>query len=306
MVDKIEIQINSFGHQRTVDGFLNTGIALVHFINLIFNFHDAITYYATLVSNSANTNWPLLIVPFVLTSVQYTISVCVVKYNWNLIFVESLKISRKFRKNIFTRTLLDDLTTVLPVVEVDTGSSSCACYCAHRSSSSHRCSPWYRRLHHCRKMCKMYIKAKKLSVAVHKVYFPVAIILMIVFVITFPAVFIEMFNERFEYWKVYSFFSLPVAKIFWIVPLFTPIVINSFTKHSGERLVRESSREVFATEDASRRKIIARLVNSVSDAYADNLWCLCDIDCSIISVLLDFGLLLGTTFVSPMVEKNPD
>ncbi|KAG8265175.1 hypothetical protein J6590_100739 [Homalodisca vitripennis] len=306
MVDEIEIQMNSFGHQRTVDGFLNTGIALVHFINLIFQFHDGIIYYVTQVSKLSNTNCLFLIVLYVITSVQYTIYVYVVRYNWNLIFVESLKISRKLRKNIFTTTLLDDLTIVLPVVEVDTGSSSCACYCAHSSSSFHRCSPWYRRLHHCRKMCKIYIKAKKLSVAVNKVYFPVAIILMIVFVITFPAVFFEMFNERFEYWKVYSFFSLPVAKIFWIVPLFTPIVINSFTKHSGERLVRESSREVFATEDASRRKIIARLVNSVSDTYADNLWCLCDIDCSIISVLLDFGLLLGTTFVSPMVEKNPD
>ncbi|KAG8270356.1 hypothetical protein J6590_087204 [Homalodisca vitripennis] len=239
---------------------------------------------------------------YAITSVLYTISVCIVQYNWNLIFVESLKICRKFRKNIFTRSFLADLTTVLPVVEVDTGSSSCACYCG--TSSSHRCSPWYRRLHHCRKMCKMYIKAKKLSVAVHKVYFPVAIILMIVFVITFPAVFFDMFNERFEYLKDYSFFSLPVAKIFWIVPIFTPIFINVFTKYSGEGLLREASREVFATEDASIRKIIARLVNSVSDTYTDNLWCLCDIDCSIISVLLDVGLLLGTTFVSPMVVKD--
>ncbi|KAG8265174.1 hypothetical protein J6590_100738 [Homalodisca vitripennis] len=304
MVDEIEIQMNSFGHQRIEDGFLNTGIALVHFINLIFNFHDGMIYYATQVSKLSNTNCFFLNVLYVMTSVQYKIYVYVVRYNWNLIFVESLKISRKLRKNIFTRTLLDDLTTVLPVVEVDTGSSSGTCYCARSSYSFHRCNPWYCRLHHFRKMRKMYIKAKKLSVAVNKVYFPVAMIVMIVFVITFPAVFFEMFNKRFEYWKDYSFFSLPVAKIFWIVPIFTPIFINGFTKYNGEGLVREASREVFATEDMSRRKIIARLVNSVSDKYADNLWCLCDVDCSILSVLLDVAVLLGTTFVSPMVVKD--
>ncbi|KAG8265644.1 hypothetical protein J6590_090399 [Homalodisca vitripennis] len=299
VVDEIETKINSFRDQRTMDGFIITGIALMHFINLIFIFHDEIIYYKVLYSKFPNTNFLFLIVLYIITSVQYKISVCIVQYNWNLIIVESLKISRKFRKHVFTTTLQDDLTTVLPVVEVDTGSSSRACYCAHRSSSSHRCSPWYRRLHHCRKMCKMYIKAKKLSVAVNKVYFPVATMLMIGFSLAFSVMFFEMFSKRYEYLNAYSIFSLPVAKIFWIVPLFTPIVINSFTKYSGEGLVREASREVFATEDASRRKIIARLVNSVSDTYPDNLWCLYDIHWSILSVLLDFGLLLGTTFVSP-------
>ncbi|KAG8304483.1 hypothetical protein J6590_092437 [Homalodisca vitripennis] len=299
MVDEIETKLNSFGYQRTVDGVFITAIALVHFVNVIFIFHDEIIYYKALYSKFPNTKCLFLIVLYIITSAQYKISVCIVKYNWNLIFVESLKISRKFRKHVFSTTLLVDLTTVLPVDEVDTGSSSCTCYCAHSSSSSHRCSPWYRRLHHCRKMCKMYIKTKKLSVAVNKVYFPVATMFMIGFALTFSVVFFEMFSKSYEYLDAYSIFSLPVAKIFWIVPIFTPIVINSFTKYSGDSLVRQASREVFATEDASRRKIIARLVNSVSDTYADNLWCLYDIDWSILSVLLDAGLLLGTTFVSP-------
>ncbi|KAG8308836.1 hypothetical protein J6590_100096, partial [Homalodisca vitripennis] len=105
----------------------------------------------------------------------------------------------------------------------------------------------------------MYIKAKKLSVVVNKVYFPVSIILMIRFALNFPVVFYELFNKTYEYLKAYSFFALPLAKVFWIVQIFTPIFINSYRKYSGDSLVREASREIFATEDASRRKIIARL-----------------------------------------------
>ncbi|KAG8323477.1 hypothetical protein J6590_006494 [Homalodisca vitripennis] len=189
-----------------------------------------------------------------------------------------------------------ELTSVLPVVEID----STTVYCINRertSGSTLRCSPWYRRFHHYRQMLKIYSEVKNFHLLSNRLYSAPYIMKVLGEVVTIPLVFVAFYHGTKEIAAVTLYGSAIYYNFIWISVLALPILLNEWNTYRCEEFVLTVSLTLFKEEDTEIRKALCRLALSVGDSYPDSPWSLVSLDYGLLSATVEFAVLLGTTFV---------
>ncbi|KAG8298733.1 hypothetical protein J6590_007319 [Homalodisca vitripennis] len=293
-----ERNVAKCGRQRKINYYVAATIGAISLVVSAFDCQSNIPFII-------NTMETLLIsdpiygcIAFVLL-VPSQFSSLVFHYHLILIFTIVQDCVYRMSDNPFTELKFQGLNTVLPIVEGDS-----PIYCTARSGPggppcTHRCSPWYCRIHRLRTISRTYFGTKDLFYLTNQFYFLPMTLVLVGDALNMPIIFVSERFDMYRYLDTTLNDSDRILIILWISMLAMPILINEWIRYKNGYLKTKFCKEVFTIEEVQLKKMLAKFTMSASNEFHNSPWRLFALDFSLLSVILDTVILLGTTFVIP-------
>ncbi|KAG8241796.1 hypothetical protein J6590_078649 [Homalodisca vitripennis] len=221
-----------------------------------------------------------------------------VLYSLALVYVMEVEFIGNLAESIGNDLDCQDVTSVLPVIEGDRP----AIYWIsdqERSLSTHRCSPWYRKVHHSRKLFKITYKIKSFHLKIERFFNGPATLLIFSDVLFLPMIFVEPYHPNDEFTKRLLHMYSPFLNCFWIIAAFAPILFIEWCRIRNHYLSLQTSKLIFSADQPYLRNPLSRIAVLATHQYPDSPWSGITLDYALISVIVDFMVLLATTFIVP-------
>ncbi|KAG8254598.1 hypothetical protein J6590_005150 [Homalodisca vitripennis] len=299
MVDTVKSRLHLFEMKKGRGSLLETAVYVIITLNCITDCRDSIVSTINFLDGMYFTR-PFIFVSVVTPVIQMICFYHIVEYNLIATLTQILKSTVRLIDSTFIKTSLNDINSVLPVVEGDTYIGSFIPYTGQsRSMSSHRCSSCYYKIHHYQKILKVSNEIRMATVLTNLVYHDIVALIIIVYLLYLPTEFIHLFNKNYDSEKHYYFTSHISLAVCWIFPIVATIFIYEWTKHKNREFAVKASRKCFSVGDVTEKKLLSRLINSTSTNYPESLWYLISLEYTLLSTFVDVTVLIGTTFIAP-------
>lgn len=221
-----------------------------------------------------------------------------VMYNFAAGFSLVIEINVWLVQTMLSQRNVLNLDTVLPVVEVD---RPFCVFMAHpmqgRTSSSHRCSPWYVNIRRYRTLKRFFCQVQDFRLRLNQLYYIPVALLSFANACYLPIMFATPYTAETDDSRVFTNnTSIFVGLVYGITALI-PYCVRQLVEDRDSYLRVKVNKEVYIVSDAQTKNIMLNLSDCVKNRYPRSPYYFFDVNLEVLFLVVETSILMATTFL---------
>lgn len=220
-----------------------------------------------------------------------------VMYNFAAGFSLVIEINAWLVQTMLRQRNVLNLDTVLPVVEVDRP------FCVFmaqpmqgRTSSSHRCSPWYVNIRRYRTLKRFFCQVQDFRLRLNQLYYIPVALLSFANACYLPIMFATPYTAETDDSRVFTNTSIFVGLVYGTAAL-VPYCVRQLVEDRDSYLRVEINKQVYIVSDAQTKNIMLNLSGCVKNRYPRSPCYFFDVNLEVLFLVVETSVLMATTFL---------